>query len=84
MAHSEKHAVEGEGPTREGSSLAAERHQIMCPFLLALLQHVLLLTGILMARERLGHNKPAGAGGILGSGDCFLLSNQPSFFPLSG
>lgn len=84
MARSEKHAVTGEGPTREGSSLGAECHQIICPSILALLQDALLLTGLLMVKESLGHVQPASAGGILGKGGCFLPSNQPSFRPLSG
>lgn len=83
MAHSEKHAVLEGGAAREGSSLGAERHQIVCPSILALLRDVLLLAGILMAKETLGHLQPASAGGILGRGGCFLPSNQPAFLPLA-
>lgn len=67
---------------REESSLGAECHQIICPFVLALLQDVLLLTGILMAKESLSHVQPVSAGGMLGRTGCFLLPNQ-AFLPSS-
>ena len=75
-----------EPPAREESSLGAQCHQITCPFILALPQGVLLLTGIRVMRESLGHIPPVSAGGILGRGGCFLPSNQdclPSSLRLS-
>lgn len=84
MARSEKHAVMEGGTAWEGSSLGAERHHLVGPCILALLRDVLLLTGILMAKETLGHLQPASAGGVLGRGGCFPPSNQPAFLPLAG
>lgn len=87
MARSVEHAVREEAPVREESSLRAECHQILCPSVSALLQDVLLLTGLLMVKGSRGHIQPAlSARGVLGKGGCFLLSQQallPSSLRLS-